>query len=803
MKPLKKFAASALAVLAAVIAARAQALSAADEIPEGYVQLEYLKGDGLAYIDLGVKFTQDDTVVFETEIPEITYMMIYGSRTGWAKYDSHICGVNPESVEGFNMDFCYETGVRLNIPVTDCPGLIGHHLVVTNGAAFRSVYDRDANRTYEQTTVVNRTFTTPGNIYLFESSVNSWGRKKFTGKIFSFTVFRNGEAWMRLVPCLRTSDGQLGFLDLASNDKRFYTNAGTGFFIADSDYASFDVAPIGSCCPLPDGAVPPLRVTDKKTGALLVKDVDYTVLRFVAAASGQKSAVYVYGKGAHSGFVTATFDVVNVVFVDSKAQGSANGTSWENAFTSLTDAIPKGSAAGTEIWVATNHVPSAAYQTTKLTISNGLTVRGGFVGNELSTGERPAGLMSKWDGRHELGGLWVGDLVGTLLFERFQFTRCTGRALKCECVRGKWGVVDCRDCVFSQNGYEKPTGGGFCILMGEAGEIRLTRCLLEDNVLKNQAGTDMSGIIKASTSDKNGVNHLLMTDCVIRRNGVAAADVETASNWKVSWALVNFDLSGVGSSIKAIGCRFEDNHVRGPKGFIYSPGSLVFSNCVWTGNEEYGANAAETGGIRAAKSSEKTSLVVENCTFGYNVSCTTTGSATLNIVTSDLKVRNSIFYGNVTPSGASASPDVWLADAASTADIDWTLMSDVVSNRVKGVAGSTIVPRENNLVGDPRFVTTRTEFNAIVNGTSSGFVHTDPAAIAAINCHLRGGEYVDEESGEKLKYPRRSPAIDAGDPSREYGLEPEPNGKRLNLGAYGNTPWATTTLRPGMALLLK
>ena len=800
MKLMKKFAASALSVLAAVIAVNAQALPAAEDIPEGYVQLEYLKGDGLAYIDLGVPFTQDDTVVFETEIPEITHMMIYGSRTGFDKYDAHICGVNPDRVEGFNMDFCHADDSRLNIPVTDCPALIGHHLVVTNGAAFRSVYDRDANRTYEQTTVIDRAFKTPGNIYLFESSVNSWSKKKFTGKIFSFTVFRNGDAWMRLVPCLRTSDGQLGFLDLASEDKRFHTNAGTGFFAAEFDNASFDVAPIGSCRPLPDGVLPPLHVTDKKTGALLVKDVDYTALRVGAAVPGQKASVCVCGKGAHSGIIIATFDVVNVVLVDSKAQGTADGTSWENAFTSLTDAIPSGSVAGTEIWVATNHVPSAAYQTTKLTISNGLTIRGGFVGNELRADERPAGLVSKWDGRHERGGLWVG-LTGTLLFERFQFTRCTGRALKCE--NSGTGVVDCRDCIFSQNGYEDPRDDGFCILMGEPGEIRLTRCLLEDNVLKKQdTKTAMCGIIKSSTSSKKGINNLLMTDCVIRRNGLAAADVETASNQTVSWALVDFSLSGVGSSIKAIGCRFEDNHVRGPKGFIYSPGYIVFSNCVWTGNEEYGAPTAETGGIRASAKGSS-SVVVENCTFGYNVSCSTTGSAIFNLVTSNLRVKNSIFYGNVTPSGASASPDVWLADAVSTADIDWTLMSDVVSNRVKGVAGSAIVPRENNIVGDPRFVTTRKEFDTIVNGTSSGFVHSDPAAIAAINCHLRGGEYVDEESGEKLKFPRRSPAIDAGDPSREYGLEPEPNGKRLNLGAYGNTPWATTTPPPGLMLLLK
>lgn len=39
-----------------------------------------------------------------------------------------------------------------------------------------------------------------------------------------------------------------------------------------------------------------------------------------------------------------------------------------------------------------------------------------------------------------------------------------------------------------------------------------------------------------------------------------------------------------------------------------------------------------------------------------------------------------------------------------------------------------------------------------------------------------------------------SPCIDAGDPNSDYSLEPEDNGKRINIGAYGNTPWATRTL---------
>ncbi len=36
-----------------------------------------------------------------------------------------------------------------------------------------------------------------------------------------------------------------------------------------------------------------------------------------------------------------------------------------------------------------------------------------------------------------------------------------------------------------------------------------------------------------------------------------------------------------------------------------------------------------------------------------------------------------------------------------------------------------------------------------------------------------------------------SPTIDAGDPDSEYSNEPEPNGNRINIGAYGNTNQAT------------
>lgn len=50
----------------------------------------------------------------------------------------------------------------------------------------------------------------------------------------------------------------------------------------------------------------------------------------------------------------------------------------------------------------------------------------------------------------------------------------------------------------------------------------------------------------------------------------------------------------------------------------------------------------------------------------------------------------------------------------------------------------------------------------------------------------------DEATGEPRKsVGKRSTAIDMGDPASPYALEPDPNGSRVNLGAYGNTPWAT------------
>ena len=37
-------------------------------------------------------------------------------------------------------------------------------------------------------------------------------------------------------------------------------------------------------------------------------------------------------------------------------------------------------------------------------------------------------------------------------------------------------------------------------------------------------------------------------------------------------------------------------------------------------------------------------------------------------------------------------------------------------------------------------------------------------------------------------------AVDAGNPSDDYSNEPSPNGNIINIGAYGNTPYASKSI---------
>jgi autotransporter-associated beta strand protein len=88
-----------------------------------------------------------------------------------------------------------------------------------------------------------------------------------------------------------------------------------------------------------------------------------------------------------------------------------------------------------------------------------------------------------------------------------------------------------------------------------------------------------------------------------------------------------------------------------------------------------------------------------------------------------------------------------------------------------------------------------------------GNLTNDPLFVDTTYYHLqsKAGNYVGGyfSGGSWGKSPTNSPCIDAGDTNSPYALEPEPNGRRVNLGAYGNTPQASLSVSVGTVLILQ
>ena len=74
-------------------------------------------------------------------------------------------------------------------------------------------------------------------------------------------------------------------------------------------------------------------------------------------------------------------------------------------------------------------------------------------------------------------------------------------------------------------------------------------------------------------------------------------------------------------------------------------------------------------------------------------------------------------------------------------------------------------------------------YNLVWGNTEQNFYYSYGTVYD--NPHFVDNEYLHVQIG--------SPAVDAGDPDFDYTNEPQPNGGRINIGAYGNTATATVS----------
>ena len=283
--------------------------------------------------------------------------------------------------------------------------------------------------------------------------------------------------------------------------------------------------------------------------------------------------------------------------------------------------------------------------------------------------------------------------------------------------------------------------------------------------------------------------------------------------------------------ITARRCRFVANHgmcydeavAGGIVRLAGAGGGSSFENCVWSGNEEpcgsggNGAGAVLANGISGMLSvsfdTTGATCDVVGCTFAYNLSDAWFAPAAVHLLKGTMTLRNSIVFGNFTSTGCRVGRDVYVR-AAGSLSVDHTLFGTNEADRIVAADGATLTLGEGVKYGDPLFVTPFADVQplATISGGPGSNFKSDAAtraALTAFNVHLRGGSgYVDEATGGKVRAYRESkvggssPALNAGNPASDCSHEPLPNGHRVNLGFYGNTPWATMS-REGTALIVR
>lgn len=233
----------------------------------------------------------------------------------------------------------------------------------------------------------------------------------------------------------------------------------------------------------------------------------------------------------------------------------------------------------------------------------------------------------------------------------------------------------------------------------------------------------------------------------------------------------------------------------------------VFTNCVWSGNEDISlfGNAFRTtgGGIVAVEFSDATSKAeFVNCTFANNVVDGYDASAGINVKSGDVNVLNSIFYGAVTSGYTRVGKAIHVAEG-SKASIAYSLFESESDCTVDGNGELNLLRETCKFGQDPNFVYSYESFtNNMIYSYNPLQLNTTKVKNAVnkvsdeyenvFNVHLRSSAgYYDEITGEFVKFPRESsPAVDAGKRLSEFN-ERAPHGNKVNLGFYGNTPWAT------------
>jgi hypothetical protein len=509
----------------------------------------------------------------------------------------------------------------------------------------------------------------------------------------------------------------------------------------------------------------------------------------------------------------------DVVYVDATAPGANDGTSWENAYNSLQDALPavgpvgppleirvaqgvykpdQGSGVTPGDWEAAFELvgnvavkggyagygqpdPNARdidlyktilsgdlpgndahvqdpcdllYEPTRQdnsfhvliassadanTILDGFTITGGNANGEEHEQDSGGGIQMRWF-------MWEMPVISNCSFVR-------NSGLYGGAVYNSDGLrLTVTGCTFSENGAD--WGGG----IGNGGTVTLANCTFSKNYASRKAGGVANGEARGTLENctfvgnraeyggamYNGEGRATLTNCsVIGNSGVTGG------------AFYNSD-----GAVTMINCTVRRNWCTGRGGVVYVGGedSATFMNCVVTGN------FAPQGGVLYASGDDGRARLT-NCTVTGNRATGSGGALYIGDVEA-ATITNCIIRGN-------RPEDIYYEAPGSATVITYSNVPGALADR-------------GNIDADPCFAEAG---HWDQNGTPA-----DPNDDSWIDgdYHLKSqrGRW-DPNSQRWVRDDVTSVCIDGGDPNSDWTAELWPNGRRINMGAYGGTDQAS------------
>ncbi len=465
-------------------------------------------------------------------------------------------------------------------------------------------------------------------------------------------------------------------------------------------------------------------------------------------------------RGAVMGFtlvlVTAmalTGRAQGVRYVDGSVVGSADGSSWANAYTNLAAALAA-TGGGTNLWVARGTYRDAA----SFQLKSGVGLYGGFTNGMATLAERdwtqyPA-LLDGQGARTVLLGANNAILDG--------FVITNGAAAGGGGLYNNAVAPTVRNCVFTGNA-AGASGGGAVYNNGEAADAVFINCTFRHNTASGPGGAifnnagdpalwDCAFVENRSTTSHGGAIYnsgavvLALADCTFTSNRAAShggaifspsANTLTITNgtFTANRADQNGGVLYIDNNTLAVrGSRFVANQAN-TAGAIYNQQSSkgLIEDCVFAGNQATnGAGGAYNGYFGMGM------LTNRHCTFAGNTATSPTpgiiggGVGGALSCSGDNSVYEACTFSANRAAGAGGAIGRGGPDYAS----NWTFRRCVFAGNESGVGGGVLYA---NSSGEPRFENSVLAGNVSAVGGGAFAAPTESAsAIKVLHCTFSG-----------------------------------------------------------------